>query len=230
MKRAEKLYNRDYAQKYRLFDEYIKNSKYQKSLENFLIYYFNQTLKDLKKEKLDVLDLGCGTGRYFHIFNGELINRFVGIDISQPMIEIAKNSPPFKEEINIKNIELINDDFMKVKNIGKFDFIYSIGVLGEHVPFDQKIINKISNEFINKGGRFIFTTVCWWYRKKWKRLIHFLAEKLGIKYFLYEKGLLWGFYNSDYSIYKITSKDFDLEELKLWNKEYPHYLVCLRKY
>jgi hypothetical protein len=28
------------------------------------------------------------------------------------MIEIAKNNPPFKNEINIKNIELINNDFM----------------------------------------------------------------------------------------------------------------------
>ena len=230
MKKVEKLYNKNYSQVYRFNDENIKNFDSYYKLKDFILYYFEKTLKDLKKDKLDVLDLGCGTGRYFHIFNGELINRFVGIDISQSMIEIAKNNPPFKNEINIKNIELINNDFMKIENIGKFDFIYSIGVLGEHIPFHQKIINKISNEFINDGGRFVFTTVCWWYREKWKRLIHLFAEQLNIQYFLYEKGLLWGFYSSDYSIYKITSKYFELEELKLWNKDYPHYLVCLRKY
>jgi hypothetical protein len=119
---------------------------------------------------------------------------------------------------------------MKVRNIGKFDFIYSIGVLGEYIPFHQKIINKISNEFMNENGRFVFTTVCWWYRKKWKRLIHLFTEQLNIQYFLYEKSLLCGFYSSDYSLYRITSKYFELEELKLRNKDCPHYLVCLRKY
>ena len=39
------------------------------------------------KSGLRVLDLGCGTGRYFHCLNN--ISCLVGIDISPDMLEVA---------------------------------------------------------------------------------------------------------------------------------------------
>lgn len=79
-----KTYNEKYAENYRKSDEYIKDDPLYLIFKDFLLRYF----KKLNGEK-SVLDLGCGTGRYFHLFNGEEISRFVGIDISKPMLEIC---------------------------------------------------------------------------------------------------------------------------------------------
>src|SRR5205085_5267030 len=41
---------------------------------------------------------------------------------------------------------------------GEFDLVYSIGVLGEHSPFDEAIASRVAR-WLAPGGRFAFTTV-----------------------------------------------------------------------
>jgi hypothetical protein len=49
MKKVEKLYNKQYSQKYRFSDENIKNLDSYHLLKDFIFYYFEKTLKDLNK-------------------------------------------------------------------------------------------------------------------------------------------------------------------------------------
>ncbi|MEM2772334.1 MAG: class I SAM-dependent methyltransferase [Candidatus Pacearchaeota archaeon] len=214
------LYSEDYANKYRISDEDIKNHESYNSLRDVLTGYF---LKKSENAKIEVLDIGCGTGRYFHLFNGDKIKRFVGIDISPHMLKIAMENPPFKDKINIKNIELICDDFLEIKNIGKFDFVYSIGVLGEHTFLNKRVVRHILEYYLKSGSIFIFTTVCWWYRSWKRRIINnflkiFNLEKYGKNFFNYDREL-----------YEYFFDEFEILEFKIWNKEYPHYLMVVKR-
>jgi SAM-dependent methyltransferase len=218
LKRIKSRYNYKYAEGYRQSDDLIKTTPEYWQLREFILKFFNKI-----NGKKSVLELGCGTGRYFHLFDGHQVDRFVGIDLSEDMLQIAKYSPPFKEEISINPI-LICDDFMNVTNIGKFDFVYSIGVLGEHMPFNKSIIQHINNNFLKEGGIFIFTAVCWFHRPwKW-RLINKLFDSLKLTY------LSQNFYTRDVDIIKILkSEKLRILEFQIWNEKYPHYLVAAEK-
>jgi len=155
------LYNQAYSENYRHFDEqYIGMPDYN---------HFVPLLKRLTAEfnrPIKVLEVGCGTGRYFHALNNTV--ELTGIDISGPMLKLAEN--PLKgDEVNIPMINLIEGsvfehDFGKEK----FDFIYSIGVLAEHAPFTQHICTKLYN-LLNDDGVLYFTAVDIDDRKDFKR-------------------------------------------------------------
>ena len=88
--------------------------------------------------QISVLDLGCGTGRYFHCL--QHVERLIGIDIALTMLKHARN-PIKKNEISIGHIDLICANVFDLpisRNI--FDFIYSIVVLGEMAPFEINIL------------------------------------------------------------------------------------------
>jgi SAM-dependent methyltransferase len=40
----------------------------------------------------------------------------------------------------------------------RFDLVYSIGVLAEHVPLDRGVVDRV-HSWLRPGGRFAFTTV-----------------------------------------------------------------------
>lgn len=222
-KRIKLYYGENYALNYRFSDNEIKNNKHYFSLKNFIIKYFDLISNN---KKIDVLDIGCGTGRYFHLFDGKKINRFVGIDISNSMLKIAKENPPFREEITIRDIELIQGDFLKIKNIGKFDFVYSIGVLGEHTFFNKNVVDYITENYLKQDSIFLFTVVCWWHRSYKRRIINNVLKILGLEKFGKN------FYNYDYEVINFFLKNkikFEILELNFWNEDYPHYLVAVKK-
>ena len=106
--------------------------------------------------QISVLDLGCGTGRYFHCL--QHVERLIGIDIALTMLKHARN-PIKKNEISISHIDLICANIFDLhisRNI--FDFIYSIGLLGELSPFDIYICNKLFS-LLRPGGKLFFTVV-----------------------------------------------------------------------
>jgi hypothetical protein len=88
-----------------------------------------------------------------------------------------------------------------VTNIGKFDFVYSIGVLGEHMPFNKFIMQHINNNFLKAGAIFIFSAVCWFHRSWRRRLINELFDNLKLTY------LSQNFYTRDVDIIKILKKE-----------------------
>src|SRR4051812_26723506 len=54
------------------------------------------------------LDLGCGTGRHFSLLRN--VERLVAIDLSEHMIEKARN-PIFADKITVGSIEYLVGDF-----------------------------------------------------------------------------------------------------------------------
>lgn len=145
------LYDQVYSRRYRQNDQLGIHSENHKHICNIL--------KDISSSfghKISVLDLGCGTGRYFHCLRN--VERLTGIDISPHMLEEARN-PVTKEEIRIDHIDLICANIFEVDIATQsFDFIYSNGVLGEHSPFDLYICNKLF-DLLKPGGKLFFTVV-----------------------------------------------------------------------
>jgi len=150
-RRAAMLYTDAYADRYRVHDEQISDGALVHRFGEWLGEVCDRTGRDL-----DVLDLGCGTGRYFHALRG--VRRLVGIDISRPMLERAR-LPLNAERISAATIELVEGDFLTCE-IGSmpFDLVYSIGVLAEHTPFDRRVAARV-HSWLKPGGRFAFTAV-----------------------------------------------------------------------
>ena len=87
------------------------------------------------------LDLGCGTGRHINLLKN--VERLVAIDLSEHMIEQARN-PIFAEKITVGTIEyLVGDVYSTELRESTFDLIYCIGVVGE----------------LRSGGRGVFASL-----------------------------------------------------------------------
>lgn len=174
---VKKLYGKEYARKYKESDELEIKSENHKHICNIL--------KDIScsfGHKISVLDLGCGTGRYFHCL--ENVERLTGIDISPNMLEEACN-PVEKSKIKFPVDLVCGNIFLDEAIDAKpFNFIYSIGVLGEHSPFDLTICNRLF-DFLKPDGKLLVTCVDDSFKKKsFKRRLAEAVLKLSApKYF-----------------------------------------------
>jgi SAM-dependent methyltransferase len=149
--RAASLYDEAYAQRYRAHDEAFEQSG---PCRDFAVWLAG-VCRSLRPP-IDVLDLGCGTGRYFWALTG--VRDLVGIDASPAMLAEAR-VPYNAERITATTVTLIHDDLFSHRfDPGRFDLVYSIGVLAEHVPFDEAVVAAVA-EWLKPGGRFAFTTV-----------------------------------------------------------------------
>ena len=106
--------------------------------------------------RISVLDLGCGTGRYFHCL--QHVERLIGVDIALNMLKHARN-PVKSDKIRANHIDLICANIFDLQiSPDSFDFIYSVGILGEVAPFDFYICNKLFS-LLKPGGKLFFTVV-----------------------------------------------------------------------
>jgi SAM-dependent methyltransferase len=106
-------------------------------------------------DSIDVLDVGCGTGRYFHCLRN--VDQLVGIDISHEMM-IAAREPVRANEVTAKRIELKQSNvYLTSFPRHSFDFIYSLGMFG-HGPVTLKICNSFYS-WLKPGGKLFFNTV-----------------------------------------------------------------------
>ena len=105
---------------------------------------------------ISVLDAGCGTGRYFHCLKN--VDRLVGIDLSEAMLEIAGN-PVRKEEVSARNIELeCGNIHLASFPSQSFDFIYSLGMFGNGCPVTVDLCNRF-HDWLAPGGQLFFDAV-----------------------------------------------------------------------
>jgi len=72
----------------------------------------------------DVIDIGCGEATY--------VDKFVKNDINYTGVDITLSRTP-KELISRKNVNLIEENILKYKNIKKFDCVFSCHSI-EHFP------------------------------------------------------------------------------------------------
>ena len=150
-RRAATLYETGYARKYREHDDQLGRVDAYRA--------FCAWLQDVCRRfnsPIDVLDLGCGTGRYFSALTN--VNRLVGLDASAAMLAEAAR-PVGADRISARSIELVEGDALTFEFAHEsFDFIYAVGVLAEHTPFDARIVSNAAR-WLRPGGRFAFTTV-----------------------------------------------------------------------
>jgi SAM-dependent methyltransferase len=150
-RKAADLYEAGYARRYRQHDEELTHVEAYHAFCDWL----RDTCARFRKP-IDVLDLGCGTGRYFAALTN--VNRLVGLDASGAMLAEAAN-PLAAQHITAKTIQLVQGDALTEGfPAGSFDLVYSIGVLAEHTPFDDRIVSNVAR-WLRPGGRFAFTTV-----------------------------------------------------------------------
>jgi SAM-dependent methyltransferase len=149
--RASALYDEAYARRYRAHDD-----EFQQSGPCMEFAAWLQRVSQSLPPPIDVLDLGCGTGRYFWALTG--VRHLVGIDASAAMLEEARH-PYNSTRITASSVTLIQGDLLSHQfERGRFDLVYSIGVLAEHVPFDEGVVTQVGG-WLRPGGRFAFTTV-----------------------------------------------------------------------
>jgi ubiquinone/menaquinone biosynthesis C-methylase UbiE len=141
-----------------------------------------QTLNEIlshfeHKQKIKVLDIGCGAGRVYDFFKGYQVD-YTGVDISKELIGIAKKSYPREKFIVADATELPFQD-------NSFDLVFSIATI-HHIPskeLRQKFIDEAYR--VTKPGGLVFIDT-WYFWNKPAFLIKI------IKSFLSFSGLPFG--------------------------------------
>lgn len=132
-----------------------KNRFYHEEIERFLRY--------LIPKNSSVIEIGCATGDTLASLSP---GRGVGIDISQSMIEKAREKYP--------NLEFLVDDFEALKINEKFDYVLIDGTIG-HVD-DIQIAFKELHKVCKANTRIIIV----YYNYLWEPLLKF-AEAVGLR-------------------------------------------------
>jgi SAM-dependent methyltransferase len=145
------LYDEHYARRYRDRDEQLQR---EATYLDFITWL--QETCNRFHHPIEVLDLGCGTGRYF--WGVHNATRLVGIDASAPMLAEARH-PIREHQISAGSIALVQGDLATHTFPDEsFDLVYSIGVLAEHAPLNRPLVDRVWR-WLKTGGRFAFTTV-----------------------------------------------------------------------
>jgi SAM-dependent methyltransferase len=147
--RAAELYTDAYAERYRAHDDSSAAAPAVARLSTWL-----HDIAVRFAAPIDALDLGCGTGRYFHALAN--VRCLVGIDVSRPMLDRARQA---RGATSAGSLMLVEGDFLTHDfRPAEFDLVYAIGVLAEHSPFDETIAARV-RRWLRPDGRFAFTTV-----------------------------------------------------------------------
>jgi SAM-dependent methyltransferase len=102
------------------------------------------------------LDVGCGTGRYFHCL--ESVSDLTGLDVSNEMLTAARE-PVLSELVTARHINLLRGNAYLVNfPPGSFDFIYSLGMFGQGCPVNVEICTRLY-QWLAPGGKLLFNTV-----------------------------------------------------------------------
>ncbi|MFA6614290.1 MAG: class I SAM-dependent methyltransferase [Endomicrobiia bacterium] len=105
-----------------------------------------------KTQKINVLDLGCGTGNLSKRILDKYTNaNIVCVDISQNMINIAR-----QKLADYKNVEFVVGDIEEIEFKDKYDLVVSSLVLHHLVTDDRKknFYKRIFN-MLNENGIFV---------------------------------------------------------------------------
>lgn len=124
------------------YETFYDNRKLQKRVisdNNFtyrtIIYLYRKYLKN----KVNILDIGCGVGT-IDFYLGKKGHNLLGVDISKKAIDIAsRNSKILRMDEKVKFIQC---DFSLIRNIGLYDAVIALEVL-EHAKDDGKVLNNL---------------------------------------------------------------------------------------
>src|ERR1051325_8808516 len=114
------------------------------------------------------LEVGCGTGRYFHCLTN--VDELTGLDISDDMLRAAEN-PVRQEQISVKKIRLVRGNvYLSSFAVESFHFIYSLGMFGNGCRVTVELCKNF-HECPAPGEKLYFNTVDsagppFWYRPR----------------------------------------------------------------
>lgn len=142
--RCAKIFSGEIAERYPMKADGERYEMYRKLI----------TLGCFEKKSPFVLELCCGTAKYAHMLAKTSCALYVGVDLSADMLlKAERNCVRY-----FRNYCLINDTIENYKSEIRYDFIFSIGTLGEYVPLSASLLNKMVS-FLNIGGKMFFTVV-----------------------------------------------------------------------
>lgn len=119
----------------------------------------------LKISSLQVLDMGCGNGRFGQFLINKKFSDFLycGVDNSNELLKIAKNNLKNVENARFENIDivesLLNNSLEEKLPSEKYDLITLFGVL-HHIPsfeLRKKLIEELSLK-LKKNGLLVLTS------------------------------------------------------------------------
>ncbi len=142
---------RDVASQYRHDDEIeVATSNHSRICGNL------ERVSSSFERPIHVLDVGCGTGRYFHCLkNVELL---VGVDISAEMLRAAEQ-PVKGDKISAKTIRLLQRNVYEHTFPSEmFDFIYCFGVFGHAAKLTSELCRKF-HLWLSHDGRLYFDAI-----------------------------------------------------------------------
>jgi SAM-dependent methyltransferase len=102
-----------------------------------------------------VLDVGCGSGRIGEFVLAAGTARYVGIDFSEPMIDLARERLARYED----RIELIAKDFLDTDVQERFDAILAVGFF-DYIPEPERFIKRIA-DLCEPGGVVVASFPAW---------------------------------------------------------------------
>lgn len=120
----------------------------------------SNVIASIGKPKITILDLGCGTGLGFSLIaklSTDLNFQFeyVGVDISQKMIQIAENKYQFK---NTSFICADMGNLPEYFSTKKFDLIVSLFGSFSHAENAGSLMGTLINSLLNKKGKLYLMT------------------------------------------------------------------------
>jgi SAM-dependent methyltransferase len=102
-----------------------------------------------------VLDVGCGSGRIGEFALEAAAAHYVGIDFSEPMIELARS----RLERFDDRAQLILDDFLAAAIDGPFDVVFALGLF-DYIPTPHRFTRRIF-ELCASGGCLVGSFPSW---------------------------------------------------------------------
>lgn len=200
-KRMEASYDKSVADTYRRNDQRDITTPASRQVISHLKY-----LSRLYPEKINVLDVGCGTGRFFHAL--ENVNELTGIDLSEPMLISAKN-PVNGDQLDVEDIKLLRSDYLSADLPQQsFDLIYAIGVFGHPAPINKQVLDHFYRHLAPGGS--LFFTIANRDDSKFKKMLRKGRLRLfteSIYDFLPNK--IQGFLNTRWQQFFVSQKEMD---------------------
>lgn len=185
--------------------------------ERYEVYYNTLTARCKEgRNNFSVLELGCGTGRYFFYLTG--VKKLVGVDLSEDMLEAARENLKRIPEL-LPVAEFVHSRVEDFNTNEKFDLIYSIGTLGEFCEFNTELLKKIVF-FLKPGGLFFFTIV---------DAESYVKHPMGIKKRLFRLAIKWLPLKFRIKIDAKGLTDDDFKELFLSRVQVENILSSLEK-
>ena len=113
-------------------------------------YSYNKLLGDVSQKS--VLDLACGEGFYSRRIKRKGAQKVVGVDISEKMIELAKQ----QEKIHPLGIDYFVGDVVGLAKIGNFDLVVASYLLNYAQTKEQLLeMCRTISANLKSGGRFV---------------------------------------------------------------------------